>query len=199
MQQSNLRTLRIVRMVLWALVVVVAIGASALYFLRPPERPLGLNGQSFAMTSLDGEQFTEADLRGTPSLLFFGFTHCPDVCPTTLGDTAYWRDRLDLSQDDLRVIFVTVDPQRDTQEQLEGYLAGWDGSVIGLRGTEEQTEDIKSAFGVFSERVGDGDEYTVNHTASVFMIDDDGSFEGTIAYQEDTETALAKIERLVEG
>jgi protein SCO1/2 len=187
------------RLILWVLVAVVAIGATALYFFRPPARPTALTGADFTMATTEGATFTDEDLRGTPSLVFFGFTHCPDVCPTTMAEATMWRERLDLTPEELRIIFVTVDPARDTPELLDGYLAGWDPSIIGLVGTEEQTEATKAAFGVFSEKVGEGEFYTVNHTASVFLIGEDGAFEGTIAYQEPTDSALAKVERLVEG
>lgn len=199
MSETSSRSMRNFRLVLWALVAVVAIGATALYVFRPPAQPLGLNGQPFTLTATTGETFTQDDLRGTPSLMFFGFTNCPDVCPTTLAETSMWKDRLGLDNDDLRVIFVTVDPERDTLEGVRGYLAGWDASIIGLVGSEEQTEQVKSAFGVFSEKVGEGEFYNVNHTASVYLIGADGGFRGTIAYEENTDTALAKIERLVGG
>ena len=199
MTTSN--TLRNFRIVLWVLVVVVAIAATALYLVRPPQRPLGINGQEFALTSTKGGSFTQADLVGTPSLIFFGYTFCPDVCPTTLAETTAWRAQLGLSADDLRIIFVTVDPERDTTEMVKAYVEGFDPSVIGLVGTPEETEKAKAAFGVFSEKAGDVESefYLVNHTALTFLIDDDGSFQGTIAYEEASDTALAKIERLVKG
>ena len=199
MTTSN--TLRNFRIVLWVLVVVVAIAATALYLFRPPQRPLGINGQEFALTSTKGGSFTQADLVGTPSLIFFGYTFCPDVCPTTLAETTAWRAQLGLSADDLRIIFVTVDPERDTTEMVKAYVEGFDPSVIGLVGTPEETEKAKAAFGVFSEKAGDVESefYLVNHTALTFLIDKDGSFEGTIAYEEASDTALAKIDRLVKG
>jgi len=193
------RTLRNFRIVLWALVVVVAIGATALYLLRPPARPLGVTGTPFTLTATTGETFTQEDLIGEPSLVFFGFTNCPDVCPTTLAETTMWKEQLGLTAEDLRVIFVTVDPERDTLEMVRGYLAGWDPQIIGLVGDEAQTEAAKSAFGVFSEKVGEGEFYTVNHTALVFLVDANGTFQGTIAYEEPTESALGKIRRLVAG
>jgi protein SCO1/2 len=200
MSQTQTSSLRTVRIVLWTLVAVVAIGATALFVLRPPARPLALTGTPFTLTATSGETFTQDSLRAdVPSLVFFGFTNCPDVCPTTLAETTMWKEQLGLTEDDLRVIFVTVDPERDPVDQLAGYLAGWDDSIIGLVGDEAQTEAAKSAFGVFSEKVGEGEFYTVNHTASVFLIDEDGSFQGTIAYEEATDSALAKVERLVEG
>ena len=195
------KSLRNFRIVLWVLVAVAAIGATALYFTRPPQRPLGVTGQEFALASSQGGTFTQNELRGTPSLVFFGYTFCPDVCPTTLAETTAWRAALDLAPEDLRIIFVTVDPERDTPEMVKEYVEAYDPSIIGLVGSPEQTENAKKAFGVFSEKVGEPDDpyYLVNHSALTFMIDENGQFVGTIAYQEAQETAVAKVKRLVEG
>jgi protein SCO1 len=200
-QMTTSKALRNFRIVLWVLVAVAAIGATALYMFRPPQRPLGVTGQEFALASTQGGTFTQADLVGKPSLVFFGYTFCPDVCPTTLAETTAWREQLGLSADDLRIIFVTVDPERDTAEMVKDYVEGFDPSVIGLVGDIEQTEKAKAAFGVFSEKSGDVESefYLVDHTALTFLIDADGSFEGTIAYEEASDTALGKIERLVKG
>lgn len=194
-------TLRNFRIVLWVLVAVAAIGATALYVFRPPQRPLGVTGQEFALASTQGGSFTQNDLRGTPSLIFFGYTFCPDVCPTTLAETTAWRAQLGLAPEDLRIIFVTVDPERDSPEMVKAYVEGFDPSVIGLAGSVEETEKAKAAFGVFSEKSGDVDSefYLVDHTALTFLIDADGTFEGTIAYEEASDTALGKIERMVKG
>ena len=193
-------TLRNFRIVLWTLVAVAAIAATWLYFYRPPQRPLGISGQEFALTSTKGGTFTQNDLVGTPSLIFFGYTFCPDVCPTTLAETTAWRAQLGLSAEDLRIIFVTVDPERDTLDMVKDYVEGFDPSVIGLVGDQAETDRAKEAFGVFSEKAGDVESefYLVNHTALTFLIGADGSFEGTIAYQESQDTALAKVKRLVE-
>ncbi|MFD2648738.1 SCO family protein [Devosia albogilva] len=198
---ATTKSLRTFRIVLWVLVAVAAIGATALYFLRPPQRPLGVTGQEFALASTQGGTFTQNDLRGTPSLVFFGYTFCPDVCPTTLAETTAWRAALDLAPEDLRIIFVTVDPERDTPEMVKDYVEAFDPSIIGLVGSLEETENAKKAFGVFSEKVGEPDDpyYLVNHSALTFLIDENGQFEGTIAYQEAQDTAVAKVKRLVEG
>ncbi len=195
------KTLRNFRIVLWVMVAVAAIGATALYAFRPPQRPLGVTGQEFALNSTKGGTFTQNDLRGTPSLVFFGYTFCPDVCPTTLAETAAWRAQLGLTPEDLRIIFVTVDPERDTPEMVKAYVEGFDPSVIGLVGSLEETDKAKAAFGVFSEKSGDVDSefYLVDHTALTFLIGADGRFQSTIAYEEASDTALGKIERLVKG
>lgn len=195
------KTLRNFRLILWVLVAVAALGATALYAFRPPQRPLGVTGQSFSLASSKGGTFTQNDLVGKPSLIFFGYTFCPDVCPTTLAETMAWRSQLGLTEDDLRIIFVTVDPERDTLDMVKSYVEGFDPSVIGLVGSPEETEKAKAAFGVYSEKSGDvnTDYYLVDHTALTFLIKADGTFQGTISYEEASDTAVAKVERLVKG
>ncbi|MBU1175246.1 MAG: SCO family protein [Alphaproteobacteria bacterium] len=199
MAETNTRLLRRLRLILWGLVVVVGIGATALYFLRPPERPIGLFGGEFTLETTQGQAFTQNDLIGVPTLVYFGYTFCPDVCPTTLAEAMGWMETLKAGPDDLRLIMVTVDPERDTAENLRAYLDAFSEDFVGLVGSLEQTEAAKKAFGVFSQKVKT-DEYTdylVDHTASVFLLDRNGRFEGTIAFGEDSETALAKIRRLI--
>ena len=187
------------RIILWTLVAVAAIAATALFVLRPPVAPTGVTGKPFALESTKGGTFTDADLEGTPSLVFFGYTFCPDVCPTTMAESIEWKDELGLKPEQLRTIFVTVDPKRDTKSVLIDYLSAFDPSIIGLVGTPEQTEAAKASFGVLSENQAPdaNGNYLVNHTASVFLIGKNGEFEGTIAYGEDKAAALAKIKRLV--
>ena len=196
---TNSKSLRTVRIILWSLVAVVALAATALFVFRPPTKPLGVTGQEFALNSTRGGEFTQNDLRGTPSLVFFGFTFCPDVCPTTMAETTAWRAQLGLTPEQLRIIFVTVDPERDTLDAVKEYVEGFDPTIIGLVGDQAQTDAVKAAFGVFSEKTGEpGDaDYLVNHTALTFLIDANGSFQSTISYEEASNTALAKIKRLV--
>lgn len=185
-------------MILWILVALAAIGATALFIFRPPANPLGVTGKPFAIETTAGQRFTEADLRGTPSLVFFGYTHCPDVCPTTLAETQLWKEELGLTGKDLRILFVTVDPARDTPEVLSSYLSSFP-DVTGLVGTAEQTEAIKASFGAQSENTAPDASgyYLVNHTASVYLLDRNGRFVSTIAYGEDKATAVGKLKRLI--
>lgn len=197
------KSIRNFRIVLWVLVAVVAIGATGLYLFRPPARPLGVTGQAFELASTQGGTFTQDSLKGTPSLIFFGYTFCPDVCPTTLAETTAWRAQLGLTPEQLRIIFVTVDPARDDLATVKGYIEGFDPSIIGLVGDEAQTTAVKAAFGVLGEKAEgfaeDDPYYLVDHTALTFLIGADGAFEGTVAYEEAQETAIAKVKRLVEG
>lgn len=186
------------RIMLWTLVAVVAIAATALYLIRPPVAPIGVTGSPFALESTKGGTFTQADLKGTPSLVFFGYTFCPDVCPTTMAESVAWRQELGLKPEQLRTIFVTVDPGRDSKQVLTDYLGSFDSNIIGLVGNADQTEAAKASFGVFSEN-GKPDangNYPVDHTATVFLMGKNGEFEGTIDYGENKDSALAKIKRL---
>ena len=198
MAQSPNVFLRRLRFVLWSLVVVAGIGFTALYFLKPPERPVGLFGGAFTLQTTDGKPFTEKDLIGIPTLMYFGYTFCPDVCPTTLAEIIGWKEELGLGADKLRVIMVTVDPERDTADNLRQYLDAFSPDFIGLVGDETETEAAKKAFGVFSQKVKTdaATDYLVDHTASVFLLGKDGRFEGTIAFGEDKQSAIAKIRRL---
>ena len=188
-----------VRIVLWGLVVLAAIGATVIYFTRPfTPSGSGFGGPFEMVATTTGERFTQEDLKGTPTLMFFGYTFCPDVCPTTLAEATGWKAQLGLDADDLNIIFVTVDPERDTIEHVTNYLSNFGSDVIGLVGNQAQTDQIKRSYGIFAEKVeAEGStEYLVNHTASVFLIDADGYFFGTIAWGESSETALGKIKRL---
>nr|WP_246473032.1 SCO family protein [Pelagibacterium limicola] len=188
-----------VRIALWGLVILAAIGATVIYFTRPISPSGAMFGGPFEMVATTtGERYTQDDLKGRPTLMFFGYTYCPDVCPTTLAEAMGWKAQLGLGVEELNVVFVTVDPERDTLEHVATYLSNFGSDVIGLVGNEAQTEQIKRSYGVFSEKVeAEGStEYLVNHTASVFLIDANGTFFGTIGWGEDTQTAMNKIRRL---
>ena len=189
------------RIILWTVVVVAALAAVAIYILRPAGAPVGVTGTPFALESTKGGTFTQDDLKGTPSLVFFGYTFCPDVCPTTMAESVQWKQDLGLKDEQLRTIFVTVDPKRDTKDVLTNYLGSFDPNIIGLVGDQSQTDAAKASFGVFSENQAPdkNGNYLVNHTANVFLMGKDGTFKGTIDYGEATDAAEGKIKRLVNG
>ncbi|MCF4097881.1 SCO family protein [Maritalea mediterranea] len=190
-----------VRLVLWGLVLIVGIAATILMIYRQtlPDSDRVRIGGNFEMVTTKGESFNQNDLKGEPTMLFFGYTFCPDVCPTTLYESNVWRQALDLTGKDIKTVFVTVDPERDTPEQLDAYLSSFGDDIIGLTGTNEQVDNIKSKFGIFSEKAVDEDssDYLVNHTATLFLLDENGQFAGTIAYGEGKESAVAKLRRLL--
>jgi protein SCO1/2 len=200
MVQSQRSAMARLRLVLWGLVVLVAIGAIAVYVIKPGRghAELGLTGKPFALSATDGTTFTQASLKGTPTLLFFGYTFCPDVCTTTLAELAGYREQLKLAPNQLRIVFATVDPDRDTLKVMKEYLASFGTPVLGLTGTDAQVEAAKSAFGVYSKKIDEDGKgnYLVQHTATVFLLNSSGSFETQIDYGEDSASALAKIRKL---
>ena len=156
-------------------------------------------GGPFTLVNDAGETVTDETFRGRYMLIYFGFTFCPDVCPTTLAEVLGWQEELKTKPDQLRFIMVTVDPERDTPDNLRQYLDAFSTDFIGLVGDETQTEAAKKAFGVYSQKVktDEATDYLVDHTASVFVLDKDGRFQSTIAYGEDKESAIAKIRRVL--
>ncbi len=191
------RSVRTFRIVLWSLVVVAAIGATALFLLRPGVVN-GPGGGQFALVDQHNNPVDQSIFIGHPSLLFFGYTHCPDVCPTTMGEMQGWFASLGDDAENLRGVFITVDPARDTPELLEGYVSWVSDRLTALTGPQSEIEKVVKDWNVTAEKVGDGDDYIMNHTASVFLVNAKGQFVGTIGYGEDTDTALAKIRRLID-
>src|SRR5579871_1203123 len=125
----------------------------------------------FTLTDTSGHSFTRAELLGAPALVFFGFTNCPDVCPTTLLKLAQIRKRAALAH--LRVLFVSVDPQRDTPAVLGAYVRNFNPAFEGLTGSPQALQRIAAAFGVAINRVElPGGSYTMDHSAVLFLIDD---------------------------
>ena len=150
------------------------------------------------LTSSDGSRFSLASRRGVPQLVFFGYTHCPDVCPTTMGEMQGWFSALGDEAKTLKGVFITVDPARDTPEILDGYVSWVSDHLVALTGSQSEIDKVVKDWNVTAEKVpGEGDDYTMNHTASVFLVDSKGQFVGTIGYGENTDTALEKIRRLI--
>ncbi|WP_338666206.1 SCO family protein (plasmid) [Pararoseomonas sp. SCSIO 73927] len=155
-------------------------------------------GGPFRLTDHRGQAVTEADFRGRPMAVFFGFTQCPDVCPTTLGDMTALIEALGPEADRLHWLFVSVDWERDTPEMLAGYLEAFDRRLVGLSGTEAQVAAAARAFRVYYRRVPtEGGGYTMDHSASVFLLDAAGRFAGTIDNQESQAVALEKLRGLL--
>jgi protein SCO1/2 len=154
-------------------------------------------GGPFRLTDHSGRRVTEQDFAGRPVMLFFGFTHCPDVCPTALFEMTTRLAALGEGGARLQALFVTVDPERDTAEQLALYLGSFDPRILGLTGSRAEVEAAAAAFRVVARRVPqEGGGYTMDHTTSVFLMDSSGRFAGTIDHHEDNEAALAKMRRL---
>ena len=194
-----------VRIALWALVVLAAL-VLMWFTIRPPspprdivssELPLSSIGGPFTLVGSDGEAFSSTKLAGKPFAIFFGFTRCPDVCPTTLARLANLRRKLGKGEDAFHIIFVSVDPERDGPAEVGAYADLFDTPVIGLTGSPAQIEQVKKQFGVYSAKAPQpGGGYGVDHTATVFLMDDTGKFVATLATEEGDQVALDKLRRI---
>lgn len=191
-----------IRLILWILVG-FAIAAFAILILRPqaPAAPgstqtaLTLGGP-FTLTGSDGQPFSSTRLAGKPFALFFGFTNCPDVCPTALARLTRLRSRLEGGAEALNILFITVDPQRDGPAEVARYAASFGSPVIGLTGSPAQIGQVKKQLGIFSQRSGGGDAYGVDHTATVLLFDKQGGLAANISPNENDQAALAKLKSL---
>ncbi|MCX5512409.1 SCO family protein [Kaistia algarum] len=190
--------LRILRYSLWAVVAMVLV-VVAFYAYDQHRVGTGGIGGPFTLVDQKGETVTQAALDGHPSAVFFGYTFCPDVCPTTLLAATNWLKALGPDGNKLKVYFVTVDPERDTQAQMAAYLGAFDPRIVGLTGSRPAIDAMLKEYRVYSKKVGDGPDYSMDHTAAVYLLDSKGRFTGTVDYQEKDEDALAKLKRLVAG
>jgi protein SCO1/2 len=153
----------------------------------------------FTLTAQDNKPFHLSEQTGNVVLIFFGYTSCPDVCPTTLAEFKRVRQRLPRETDHVKFVFITVDPERDTQDKLRGYLAAFDPSFIGLTGTETQLEPVWKAYGVYREKMPGSSAlaYTVNHTSQVYVIDAQGNLRLTYSYGENADDIVQDVDYLV--
>ena len=154
-------------------------------------------GVPFNLVDHAGEPISEQAFRGQPTAVFFGFTHCPEICPTTVYEMEGWFAELGDAADNIDAYFVTIDPERDTPDMLEAYMTSFGDRVHGITGDPEAVREMARGFGAYFKRIelDDGD-YTMDHTASVFLLDSNGAFRKTIAYGENPDTALAKLREL---
>lgn len=191
--------LKLVLALLW-ISAMVALGFALWFLMLAPDRErIGtaeFGRGDYQLVTHAGEAFTQSSLQGQPSLVFFGFTHCPDVCPTTIGDIMTWQAELGEAAEDLRVFFVTVDPERDSAEVLADYI-GWLPGAIGVTGSREDINAAMRAFRVFARKVptADGD-YTMDHSSSVLLFAADGQFVTNISYQAPLDQALERLRHL---
>ena len=203
---------RILLVVLWSLVAAALLVVVGLWMWKstPATPPRGGTGQSveianfgapFSLVDHNGDAITQAAIAGRPSLVFFGFTHCPEVCPTTLFDVNRWMDAADPDQDELQAFFVTVDPERDTPELMASYVTAFSERITGITGPVDDVLAMADAWKVFYEKQPYSDDpadgYNMNHTASVFLIDAQGSFRGTISYGAPDQLAVEKLQVLM--
>ncbi len=143
-----------------------------------------LVGGPFKLVNQDGQPVDESILKGKWSAVFFGFTYCPDVCPTTLQALGAAQQELGGKADKLQVVFISVDPERDTPEQIKTYLSNevFPKGTIGLTGTPEQIAAVAKAYRVYFKKNGEGDDYLIDHSTAIYLMNPKGQFETVLRH-----------------
>ena len=181
--------LKLIRYAAWAAVLALAVVAGLVALGVKPggdpgKLPLAVQiGGTFALTSHEGKRVTDKDFAGKPFALFFGFANCPDICPTTLLELTNRMSELGPLAKDLRIAFVTVDPEQDTPAFLKTYLSNFDPRIIGLTGTAAEIADVAKKYRALYQKVPTSTGYTMNHEASVYLMDKSGRYVGSLNYQ----------------
>jgi protein SCO1/2 len=180
-----------------ALVVVAALGY--LYLNPTGGGPAAVPiGGPIRLTDQDGKPFDSTSLAGKPYAVFFGFTNCPDACPTTLSEIARVEDEIGAPAKELTTLFVTVDPERDTPAVLKEYISNFGGNTVALSGTPEQVAEVAKEYRVFYKKVPTSDGgYTMDHTAVLYLMGREGEFRDVVAYSEEHDRYVEKIKRLL--
>jgi len=192
-----------IRLILWVGVAAVLVFLGVLMLQKPSVQPTPTTvsgstfGGPFTLVGSDGKPFSSARLAGKPYAIYFGFTRCPDTCPTTLNRLVALRRQVALGDDSFNIVFVTVDPERDGPKEVGAYEHAFGAPIIGLTGSQAEIEQVKKQYGIFSQKVPDGSgDYSVDHTATVLLFDSNGKLAGTIAPDEPDPTALEKLKAL---
>jgi protein SCO1/2 len=190
---KNLRLLLPLSLVLTGL---VALAVTA-YLVTPKSQPLSSTiGGPFILTEQDGRTVTDAAFKGEPVLVFFGYTHCPDVCPTFLFEISQIFKEMGTDKK-VQALFITIDPERDTPAVMKDYLSSFDPRIVGLTGDEAQTKAVEHAFRVYAKKVRGtrGNEYTMDHTAIVYLMDKQGRFVNAFNVERPPQDAAKDLER----
>jgi protein SCO1 len=153
-------------------------------------------GGPFQLTDQNGKAFTDKNLKGKPTLIFFGYTHCPDVCPTSLFEISEVLRALGKDADKVNAVFISVDPERDTTAAMKDYLSSFDPHLEGLSGDPAETAKVITSYRVYAKKVPtkDGD-YTMDHTALIYLMDRDGRFVSPFNLKRTPEEAAVELKR----
>jgi len=184
----------------------LVLATGLLLFLGLRDNPRGIAGTvlstaiggPFNLVDQNGRPFTDSDLKGKWHLVFFGYTHCPDVCPTTLNELALAMDRLGKTRDKVGIVFITVDPDRDTPEALKSYVASFDAPVTALTGTQEQVNGAEKAYRVYSAKhPTENGNYDMDHSAVIYVMDPEGRFTGTFTPDTGADAVAERLQKLL--
>lgn len=178
----------------------LGVTAAAFLVLKPESSAVGTAavGGPFTLVDQDGRTVTDKNFRGATHLVFFGFTHCPDVCPTTLQQISDVLAALGPKAKDMKVAFVTVDPERDDPASLKTYLSSFDPRITGLTGTPEQVAATEKAYRAYARKVPDKNgDYVMEHTAIVYVMDAQNRFVGALDLSRPPEQTAAELAKRI--
>ena len=179
-----------------------AVALVVVFAISPPNsgqtHSIAAIGGPFTLVDDGGAPVSDKTLAGKPYAIYFGYTYCPDVCPTTLYDLSLWIKELGSDADKLNYVFVTVDPERDTPKLMHTYLSSFDKRIRGFTGTPEQIAKIAKEYRVYYKKIATKDGgYVMDHSSMIYLMNADEKFETDIPYQEKDATALAKLKALI--
>jgi protein SCO1/2 len=184
----------------------VILGAGALFALVHRDTPRGAAGTllasaiggPFRLVDQNGNTVTEADLKGKWSLVYFGYTHCPDACPTALNDIAIALDQLGPKREAVRAVFITVDPERDTPEVLKEYVTSFDAAILALSGSPEEIARAAKAYRVYyAKHPEPGGDYSMDHSSVIYVMDPEGRFTASFTHQSTPEEIAERLKKLL--
>ena len=184
----------------------VILGAGAFLALSLHETPRGAAGTllasaiggPFRLVDQDGKTVTDADLKGKWALVYFGYTHCPDACPTALNDIAIALDELGSKRSAVRPVFITVDPERDTPEVLKAYVTAFDAPILALTGTPEEVAQAAKGYRVYYAKHPEaGGDYSMDHSSVIYVMDPEGRFTASFTHQSAPEEIAERLKKLL--
>jgi len=184
----------------------VIMGAGVLLALAHRDTPRGAAGTllasaiggSFRLVDQNGKTVTDADLKGKWSLVYFGYTHCPDACPTALNDIAIALDQLGPKREAVRSVFITVDPERDTPEVLKAYVTSFDAAILALSGSPEEIARAAKAYRVYyAKHPEPGGDYSMDHSSVIYVMDPEGRFTASFTHQSTPEEIAERLKKLL--
>lgn len=192
---------RTIRIILWALVLLALIALAFRHWSGSERDPQTASfTPDFSLQDMDGQTYGMSDFRGKFSLVFFGFTNCPDVCPTTMSEVAQVMDDLGDDADMVQPLFISIDPERDRRQGLGEYVAAFHPAIVGLAGDDAATRAAADSFKVHFEREADAsapDGYTMSHSPGLFLVGPDGEWLRQFAYETPSAEILADLKERI--
>ena len=188
------------------LAALVILGAGVFLALTLRDNPRGATGTMlasaiggpFRLTDQNGKTVTDADLKGKWSLVYFGYTHCPDACPTALNDISIALEDLGTKRDAVRPVFITVDPERDTPDALKAYVTSFDAPILALTGTPEQVAQAAKGYRVYYAKHPEaGGEYSMDHSSVIYVMDPQGRFTASFTHESTPEQIAERLKKLL--